>query len=183
MGSSSKLFLEMQAEDIQTLEVEIMPVILIPQINIIQLVSDNLEEMYHNTFNKKDAEDTGIKLATDIFENGVISTVKAFSNIVKLKASIDAAVQVFRERIVIGNSITYNGVSFTNKSGAERLKYSDDWKVAELEDALKQRKELVKVATKSKDAIYDSEGIEVCKVSREFTKDSIVITFNPINHT
>jgi hypothetical protein len=151
MGLSSKMFLKMQAED--------------------------MEVMYDHNFTKKDAEATGIKLASDIFEKGAVSTIKVFSNIVKLKAVIDAAEKVFRERIVIGNSDTYNGVSFTNKSGAERLKYSEDWKVAELEDALKQRKELVKVATKSKDAIYDSEGIEVGKVGSEFTKDSIVITF------
>ena len=151
MGSSSKLFSEMKAQD--------------------------MEVMYDHNFTKKDAEATGIKYASDIFEKGAVSTIKVFSNIVKLKAVIDAAEKVFRERIMIGNSDTYNGVSFTNKSGSERLKYSDDWKVAELEDALKQRKELVKVATKSKDAIYDSEGIEVGKVGSEFTKDSIVITF------
>jgi hypothetical protein len=46
-----------------------------------------------------------------------------------------------------------------------------------LEAKLKERAELIKVATKSKDTIYDSEGVEVTKVSSTQRKSSLAISF------
>ena len=57
------------------------------------------------------------------------------------------------------------GVKFSIANGAERLNYADDPTVKELEEKLKERKALVSAAYKSKDPIYDSEGVEIAKVS------------------
>ncbi|WP_407430581.1 hypothetical protein [Arcticibacter sp.] len=132
---------------------------------------------YHASFSKKEATQTGVNLANDIFDRGEKDPLQVLSNIVRLKQVIDSAEKVFRDRLNLNAADSWNGVTFTPKNGSEKLQYSEDHVVAELEEKLKQRKELVKVATKSKDVIFDSDGNEVTKVSTVYDKSSIVISF------
>jgi hypothetical protein len=46
-----------------------------------------------------------------------------------------------------------------------------------LNEKLKQRQDLIKVATASKEAIFDENGIEVTKVSLKPTKSSLSVKF------
>jgi len=69
------------------------------------------------------------------------------------------------------------GLKGTFRNGGEVLNFSEDHIVSELEEKLKQRKELVKVATKSDEPIYDSDGVEVTKVSSTQRKSSLSISF------
>lgn len=133
--------------------------------------------MYDSSFTKKKAEEAGQNLANSIFEDGLLDPLQVMSNIVRLKSVIDAAEKTFREKLDIASSDSYNGVNFTFKNGSEKLQYSEDHVVAELEEKIKARKDLVKVATKSKEPIFDEEGNEVTKVSSKFDKSSLVITF------
>jgi hypothetical protein len=100
-----------------------------------------------------------------------------YSNIARLKSVIDSADKAFRDRLNLNTVDSYNGVTFTPKNGAESLNYSEDDVYASLEGKLKQRSELLKVASKSDDPIFDSDGCEVPKVSKKYNKSSIVITF------
>lgn len=75
------------------------------------------------------------------------------------------------------NTTSAKGVEITERNGGSVLNYSEDWKVAELEGQLKERKELVKTASNSKEPIYDSEGIEVTKVISTHRKNSILLNF------
>ncbi len=133
--------------------------------------------MYAPDFTKKKAEQTGIDLVSKIFEDGTESPIQVFSNIVRLKSVIDSADKAFRDRLQLSQADSYNGVTFTPKNGAESLNYSEDPVYAELEAKLKQRAELLKVASKSDDSIFDSEGCEVPRVSKKYNKSSIVVTF------
>tara|TARA_R110000868_G_scaffold120421_3_gene319544 strand:- start:2503 stop:2940 length:438 start_codon:yes stop_codon:yes gene_type:complete len=143
--------------------------------NLIKL--ENLATMYLPTFSKKDAVLTGKKLVEDLFEAGELDELQVYSNIVRLKEVINSADKEFRDRLDLPNTTSYNGVEFAPKNGSEKLQYSEDLEVAELEEKLHNRKELVKLATKSKDTIYDSNGIEVTKVSSVFDKSSITVKF------
>lgn len=133
--------------------------------------------VYAPDFTKKKAEQTGLNLVSKVFEEGNDSPLEVYSNIVRLKAVIDSADKAFRERLSLSNADRFNGVTFTPKNGSESLNYSEDAVYAELEAKLKQRAELLKVASKSNDVIFDSEGCEVPRVSKKFNKSSIVITF------
>lgn len=133
--------------------------------------------MYAPDFSKKKAEQTGINLVSKIFEDGTESPIQVFSNIVRLKSVIDSADKAFRDRLQLSQADSYNGVTFTPKNGAESLNYSEDAVYAELEAKLKQRAELLKVASKSDDPIFDSEGCEIPRVSKKYNKPSIVVTF------
>ena len=133
--------------------------------------------MYAPDFTKKKAEQTGLDLVSKIFQEGTQSPIEVYSNIVRLKAVIDSADKAFRERLNLSNADSFNGVTFTPKNGAESLNYSEDAVYAELEAKLKQRAELLKVASKSDETIFDSEGCEVPRVSKKYNKPSIVVTF------
>lgn len=76
-----------------------------------------------------------------------------------------------------GKSFEYRNVQFTFKNGSKSLQYKEDDLVQSLEEKLKERKDLVKLATQSKDDIYDSEGVKVEKVSIKFGKDSLSVKF------
>ena len=133
--------------------------------------------MYAPDFTKKQAEQTGINLINKLFEEGNQTPVQFYSNIARLKAVIDSADRAFRDRLNLTQPDSYNGVLFTPKNGAESLNYDEDDICVLLENKLKQRQELLKMASKSDDIIFDSEGCEVPKVSKKFNKSSIVITF------
>lgn len=133
--------------------------------------------MYAPDFTKKQAEQTGINLIDKLFEEGNQTPVQFYSNIARLKAVIDSADRAFRDRLNLTQPDSYNGVLFTPKNGAESLNYDEDDIYVLLENKLKQRQELLKMASKSDEIIFDSEGCEVPKVSKKFNKSSIVITF------
>jgi hypothetical protein len=58
------------------------------------------------------------------------------------------------------------GVEISFKNAPSRLNYSDDTTWQEIKEKLSEREELLKLAEKSKDAIYDADGAEVPRVSR-----------------
>ena len=130
--------------------------------------------MYAPDFTKKQAEQTGINLINKLFEEGNQTPVQFYSNIARLKAVIDSADRAFRDRLNLTQPDSYNGVLFTPKNGAESLNYDEDDIYVLLENKLKQRQELLKMASKSDEIIFDSEGCEVPKVSKKFNKSSIV---------
>ena len=133
--------------------------------------------MYSHDFTKKQAEQTGLDLVDKMFGDGNETPIQVYSNIVRLKAVIDSADKAFRDRLNLSAADSYNGVTFTPKNGAESLNYAEDLVYASLEHRLKQRAELLKYAVKSDEAIYDSDGCEVPKVTKKYNKSSIVITF------
>ena len=136
------------------------------------------EEMqYAPDFTKKQAEQTGIDLINRMFEAGDKTPVQFYSNIARLKAVIDAADRAFRDRVNLHAVDSYNGVTFTPKNGAESLNYAEDDICVLLENKLKQRQELLKVASKTDEIIFDAQGCEVPKVSKKYNKPIIVITF------
>ena len=139
--------------------------------------AEEMETIYMPDFTKKQAEQTGIDLINRLFENGNQTPVQFYSNIARLKAVIDSADKAFRDRLELLKPDSYNGVTFTPKNGSESLYYSEDQVYSKLESRIKERSELLKVASKSDDPIFDSEGCEVPKVSKKYNKSSIVITF------
>lgn len=125
---------------------------------------------------------TGIETLIQGVENGEINALDVFATFKKLeKVFIDAKTKVekfaFDEADKYDKTFTFSGVSFTKKEGSETLNYKDDHLCKELSEKLKQRQDLVKLATKSKDVIFDSEGNEVTRVSSNYGKASLSVKF------
>ena len=74
-------------------------------------------------------------------------------------------------------TFTFSGVEFTKKEGSKRLQFQEDYLIKDLTEKLKQRQELVKLATNSKDDIFGSDGIKVEPVTVKFDKSSLSVKF------
>ena len=72
---------------------------------------------------------------------------------------------------------SFYGVEITPMNGKKMIQYQEDPIYKELEKQLKQREELLKTALNQSEPMYDSEGIEVPKVSVKYAKDSIQVKF------
>lgn len=144
---------------------------------LLTLDAEAISTMYHHEFSKKKAVSTGQELVKQVFDLGEVEPLKVFSNIVRLKEVVNAADKAFRERLQLNTADSYNGVTFTPKNGSKKLNYSEDPIYAELVAKVKAREELLKVAASQIDVFYDSEGIEIPKVSVTYDKSSITVTF------
>lgn len=145
--------------------------------NLSIIKAEDLALMYSPEFTKKDAIETGKKLVDDLFEAGEIDELKVFSNIVRLKEVVNSADKAFREKTILLQNISSNGVEFIPKNGAKRLNYYEDPIYNDLVKKVKDREDLLKVAHNSKDVIFDSDGVEVPIVSASFDKSSITVKF------
>jgi len=67
------------------------------------------------------------------------------------------------------------GKTFEIRNGGTLPQYEDDPIYSEMKAKLKEREELLKTALKSSDTIYDSEGLEVPKVSVKYKADSLIV--------
>lgn len=125
---------------------------------------------------------TGIETLLQGVENGEINGLDVFATFKKLeKIFTDAKQKVekyaFDEAENYEKTFIYSGLQFTKNEGREMLQYKEDYLCKELSEKLKARELLVKKATKSKDMIFDSDGIEVTKVSSTFGKASLSVKF------
>lgn len=124
-----------------------------------------LEELHYSPdFTKKEAIAQGENIAKEILDRGEVTPVNALSNVVRLKEFINSLEAYLRGNIEINEPHTANGVEFSLRNTGDRLDYDKDQVIAELKKKLKDREELVKLATKSDDEIYDGEGFKVEKV-------------------
>lgn len=150
MGANSEMFLQLREQDIVTL--------------------------YDATFTKKEAQQTGVNLAKTIIDGGKVSKHEALANLVRLNEVVSNAITEIKES-VINEKVTILGVEFNPTNGRTIYNFKDDHLWNDLNNKLKQREELLKVALKSNETIFDSEGVEVPKISTSYAKSSLTIKF------
>ena len=115
-------------------------------------------------------------------DNGEINALEVFATFKKLEKVFDESKrkveeQAQKEASNYDKNFKVAGVEFTQKEGSKTLQYSEDFLIVELTDKIKQRQELIKVATISKEPIYDQNGIEVTKVSIKSSKSILAVKF------
>jgi hypothetical protein len=123
-----------------------------------------------------------IKTLNEGVDNGELKALEVFAVYKKLEKIFDEAKKKVEETAMdearsYDKTFTIAGVEFTSKEGRKLLNYSEDFLIQELSEKLKQRQDLIKVATASKEAIFDENGIEVTKVSLKPTKSSLMVKF------
>ena len=69
------------------------------------------------------------------------------------------------------------GLKGTFRSGGETINYKDCEVWSDINRELKEREELLKLALKSQNEIYDAAGVQVPKVSTTPRKSSLAISF------
>lgn len=149
MGANSNLFLMLQEQSVDT-----------------------------NNFlpTKKEIQLSAKSFVNNLLEAGQTDKMELYAQAVRINEALQIVTDELKNSIPQENFEAF-GIKGTYRSGGETLNYKEDYVYAELEQKLKERAELIKVATKSKDTIYDSEGVEVTKVSSTQRKSSLAITF------
>jgi len=123
-----------------------------------------------------------IKTLNEGVDNGELKALEVFAVYKKLEKIFDEAKKKVEETAMdearsYDKTFVIAGVEFTSKEGSKLLNYSEDFLIQELSEKLKQRQELIKVATAQKEPFYDANGIEVTKVSLKPTKSSLMVKF------
>lgn len=143
----------------------------------LQMRMEEVAVMYDHTFTKKEAILTGKRMVDELFESGEIEPIKVWSNICRLKEVVNSADSEFRNRIEIFEKTNQNGVEFSAVQGGETINYKDDEIYMDIFTELKEREELLKIAYKAKNEIYDQNGVIVTRCSSTPRKSSITCKF------
>mgnify|MGYP003564132210 FL=1 len=137
-----------------------------------------MEEIETTNFlpTKKEVVKQTTNFITNLLDSGDYNIHELLSQSKRASESLEVINAEILKRLPQENFEEF-GLKGTFINGGEKLNFSEDEVVAELEKKLAQRKELVKTATKSDEPIYDSEGCEVPKVSSTQIKSSLSISF------
>jgi hypothetical protein len=139
--------------------------------------AEEMATLYDSTFTKKEATTTGVNLVNNVRESGEVDYMHFGANLARLNEVISSALSTFRESIIDTEKVKALGVEFSPVNGGETLNYKDDPIYADIQKELKEREEILKLAYKSKNEIYDEMGVQVPKVSSISRKSSITIKF------
>lgn len=138
-------------------------------------------QVYFKGKTRKEVIQSAEQFADELLDSGEFNSQEALTRLVKLSDYLTAFEKKLRADIeseMVGNDkLTISGVTMAFSEGSQRMNYKDDPIYAEMQEALKQREELLKVANKSKTPIYDSEGIEIPKITVSFTKSFIKVSY------
>lgn len=133
---------------------------------------------FEPTFTKKEAQQQGKDLAKLILDGGHVTPEESYSNVVRLKEVINELEKGLKQGLTVTEETSLNGVRFSLSNTGDRLDYEKDVLYKSLKDKLKDREDLLKLAFKSGDVIYDSDGVEVPKVPiKTHSKSVIKVSF------
>lgn len=139
-----------------------------------------MQEQEVNTNNflptKKEIEKSASEFATNVLEAGEVEPIEALSQVLRMRASIDVVEKELKNSLPEEKFEAY-GLKGVYKNGYDKPNFEDDPIYSSMKESLKNREKLLKLALKSDSEIYDSEGIQVPKVSTIPTKGSMTITF------
>lgn len=144
---------------------------------------NNMMEIIHSEGASKKALLThSEEFIKELIDSGELNTLDALGKLTKMQDFLGVIEKALRAEAVeelSGTKEPYTsaGVTFQVREGAKRLNGKGDFHLQELEDKVKQRKDLLKIASKDPLPIYDSEGVEVPKVGFTHGADSVTIKY------
>lgn len=142
----------------------------------LQMREEQFATLYDATFTKKDAISTGKQLADNVINGGNVSKHEVLANLVRLDEVVSTAISELKDNVCF-EKVSILGVEFTPTNGRTMINYKEDEVWQELSDQLKQREELLKVALSQSEPFFDSEGVEVPKVSKSNAKSNLTIKY------
>ena len=126
--------------------------------------------------NKKEIEFSSKQFAKKLIEAGEIDKFEAFAQAERL-ALATANVRDEIKKHLPREKHSFFGIEITPVTGRTMIQFQDDLVWAELKEKLQQREELLKVALKTNEPFYDSDGCEVPKVSVKYSADSLTVKY------
>lgn len=125
---------------------------------------------------KKEIKTNSIKLAQDILDSGNFNIEEVYSQTIRLKDAISEIEKVLKSSLP-EQSFEAFGITGTFRNGGNIKNYEDDPVYLDLKKQLENRKELLDAALKTDLEFYDSDGVQVPKVSTTIRKSSLAISY------
>ena len=125
---------------------------------------------------KKQIQNQATNFVTDLIENGEQDKLEMFCQAVRINDALSIVTDTLKKSLPHEKMQAF-GVEVNPVTGRQMIQFADDPIYAELQKQLKDREELLKVALKTDAPFYDSEGIEVPKVSIKYASDSLTIKY------
>jgi hypothetical protein len=144
--------------------------------NLFLMLQEQSVETNNFLPSKKEIQLSAKSFVSNLLDAGQTDKMELYAQAVRINEALQIVTDELKNSIPQENFEAF-GIKGTYRAGGESLNYKEDYVYAELEQKLKEHAELIKVATKSKDTIYDSEGVEVTKVSSTQRKSSLAISF------
>jgi hypothetical protein len=126
--------------------------------------------------NKKEVEFSAKQFASKLIEAGEVDKYEAFTQAVRMSNALEIIKDEIKSHLPKEKHVAF-GVEISPISGRTMIQFQDDEMWQQLKHKLQQREELLKLALKSDETIYDSEGVEVPKVSVKYASDSLTIKY------
>lgn len=134
---------------------------------LLMRMEEETGELYVPSMPKKEIQEKAKQDAQDVINGGNVYIDDVLVDATRINEYLSVFIRELRDNIKPeGVRTELKGMQLSFKSAPTRLNYKEDTTWRELMEAVKQREELLKVAEKSKDPIYDSDGAEVPRVSR-----------------
>lgn len=135
-------------------------------------------EIVTNNFlpTKKEIQISTKKFAKDIIDSGDYNLQEKYAEIRRFKEAIDILESEIKKSLPDENFEAF-GIKASFRSGGSVANYSDDVTYSQIKKQLDDRKTLLDTALKTDEIIFDSEGVEVPKVSKTERKSSLSVTF------
>lgn len=130
----------------------------------------------HFFLTKKEIVRSAEKFANDLIDSGNLNIQEKYAEIRRLKEAVDVIESEFKKSLPDENFEAF-GLKGTFRNGGAVANYDEDVVYASIKKQLDDRKTLLDAALKTDEDFYDSEGVEVPKVSKSERKSSLSISF------
>ena len=135
------------------------------------------EKELSNAFpSKKEIQLNAKKFVSEILESGTIDKTELFVQSVRINEALSIVTESLKKEMPLENFEAF-GIKGTYRNGGDKLNYKEDHMYSDIQKELKEREELLKVAYKSSNEIYDESGFLVPKVSCTPRKSSLTINY------
>jgi hypothetical protein len=125
---------------------------------------------------KKEVIASSEKFVNDLIDSGEVDKVELFAQAVRMSEALAVITDKLKQSLPQENFEAF-GLKGTYRNGGSTPNYSEDELWSRLKEKLTDREMILKVAQKSNETIYDSDGVEVPRVSENIRKSSLSITY------
>lgn len=126
--------------------------------------------------NKREIEFSSKQFAKNLIDSGEVDKLEVFAQAERLTLAITSVRDEIKASLPREKQTAF-GIEINPVNGRQMIQYNEDLVWSELKEKLSNREELLKVALKTTETFYDSEGVEVPKVSVKYSADSLTIKY------
>ena len=144
--------------------------------DLFQLMREQEVQTQNFLPNKKEIQFSAKTFITNVLDAGEIDKFELLAQAKRMGEALEV-INAELLKVIPQENFEAFGLKGTFRSGGETINYKDCEVWNDINRELKEREELLKLALKSQNEIYDAAGVQVPKVSTTPRKSSLAISF------